>query len=238
MWMADESEKAGSTGGTIEMAGTIISDVRRNEPKSGSFFSRNEPEAWMFRIEDDRSGRPISVRFDGPVSGMVDQGDRVRIRGYMIKGILNARRITDEHGAVLAQAKCFVATTCFESMWAPEVEVLRRFRDRVLTRSGLGRHVIATYWRVGPILAGKLGGTPRIRFLVRHVVLGPLCWILTTYFDAVIGPVPRPDSSAGARRSQPGIGSQVSERGDREGTGGIVRRERVGQAHPRRRGNG
>jgi hypothetical protein len=183
MWMADESKDAKTSGGAIEMTGTIISNVQRNEPKSGGFFSGSAPEVWMFRIEDDRSGRPISVRFDGPVSGMVDQGDRVRIEGYMIKGILNARRISDEHGAVLAQAKCFVATTVYGSLWVPQVEMLRRFQGHYLEHHFLGRILVRLYWRHGPAIARKLEKRPFARHIVRLIVLDPVCIVLSVWMN-------------------------------------------------------
>jgi hypothetical protein len=132
----------------------------------------------MFRIEDERSGHPVSVRFDGPVSGMVDQGDRVTVQGYMMRGVLNARRITDEHGAVLAEARCFVATMVYGDMWAPQVEVLRQFRSRFLERYALGRVMVRIYWRYGPTIARMLEGRPVALGVLRRMVFGPLCAVL------------------------------------------------------------
>lgn len=52
-----------------------------------------------------------------------------------------------------SDGSCFVATACFGGAAHPDVAWLRQFRNRVLRRSLAGRIFIATYWRVGPILA-------------------------------------------------------------------------------------
>jgi hypothetical protein len=49
---------------------------------------------------------------------------------------------------------CFVATAAFGDYDHPQVAILRRFRDRVLSRSDLGRQVISFYYEHSPALAG------------------------------------------------------------------------------------
>jgi hypothetical protein len=108
---------------------------------------------WMFRVQDRTTGKVVPVRFEGPISAMLDQGDVVHVEGYMEGGVLNARKITDENGALLAKSRCFVATAVYGDVMAPEVEVFRRFREQVLNRSALGRLFVRVYWRYGPRLA-------------------------------------------------------------------------------------
>lgn len=43
-------------------------------------------------------------------------------------------------------SSCFIATAVYDSSHAPEVEVLRKFRDEVLKKSGLGRKVVDLYY--------------------------------------------------------------------------------------------
>ncbi|MBU0641085.1 MAG: hypothetical protein KKB50_19675 [Planctomycetes bacterium] len=175
--MPDESKTVGSVSGVQTVAGTIASKVEHIQPRSDGFFSGKQPDVWMFRIQDETSGRTVQCRFEGNVQGMIDQGDRVTAQGYISRGVLTVRRLTDENGAVLAQASCFVATVAFGDVLAPEVETLRRFRERVLCRTVAGRVMIAWYWRVGPRLAGFIEHRPRLRTAVRDGLLGPVCWI-------------------------------------------------------------
>lgn len=61
---------------------------------------------------------------------------------------------------------CFVATAAFGE-GAPELAVLRRFRDRVLARSAGGRAFIAWYYREGPALAAVVRRRPGLRRATR-----------------------------------------------------------------------
>jgi hypothetical protein len=67
---------------------------------------------------------------------------------------------------------CFIATACFGA-GAPETEVLRQFRDRVLRRSAIGRSLIVLYYRMSPSLLRRLPSKPWMgvmRFVLRRVV--------------------------------------------------------------------
>lgn len=56
-----------------------------------------------------------------------------------------------------AQSGCYVATAVYGSYDCPELWVLRRFRDRSLANSGLGRSAIRTYYAISPTLVHLLG---------------------------------------------------------------------------------
>lgn len=62
---------------------------------------------------------------------------------------------------------CFVATAAYGSALEPEVETLRRFRDRVLLGSLPGRVFTAFYYQASPALAAQLRGVDWARDLVR-----------------------------------------------------------------------
>ena len=68
---------------------------------------------------------------------------------------------------------CFLATAAYGSALEPEVELLRRFRDRVLLRSVPGRVLTALYYQASPPLAWQLGRAEWARAMVR-LALSPL----------------------------------------------------------------
>lgn len=53
---------------------------------------------------------------------------------------------------------CYVATSVYGDYDAPQVLVLRRWRDDALSRTGVGRAFISTYYAVSPHLVRAVGG--------------------------------------------------------------------------------
>jgi len=68
---------------------------------------------------------------------------------------------------------CFIATACYGSTHAPEVDVLRRFRDRVLLPRPAGRAFVAWYYRTSPPVAAYLTVHSFARWLVRTCFVAP-----------------------------------------------------------------
>jgi hypothetical protein len=71
---------------------------------------------------------------------------------------------------------CFIATAAYGSPYAPEVELLRSFRDDTLAPRVLGRVFVALYERCSPPLARWIAGHALLRKGVRSVVIRPLAW--------------------------------------------------------------
>jgi len=70
----------------------------------------------------------------------------------------------------LKVSKCYIATAVYGSYDAPEVRVLRCFRDEVLAKSMAGRAFIRSYYAVSPPVARRLEKAGRINRLVRRVL--------------------------------------------------------------------
>lgn len=65
--------------------------------------------------------------------------------------------------------RCFVATCLFgEEAW--QTIALRRYRDEVLLRTQLGRHLVAAYYEVSPRMCRILRGLPWMQPVVRKLV--------------------------------------------------------------------
>lgn len=62
---------------------------------------------------------------------------------------------------------CFIATAAYGTASAPEVRFLRMFRDRYLLTHGVGRVLVATYYKSSPPLAEFIRSRPTLRAMVR-----------------------------------------------------------------------
>jgi hypothetical protein len=66
---------------------------------------------------------------------------------------------------------CFIATAAWGSPLAAEVEVLRRFRDRMLLSSGFGTRIVGVYYRWSPPVAGLVAGNGFLRATARFLLV-------------------------------------------------------------------
>jgi parallel beta-helix repeat protein len=71
---------------------------------------------------------------------------------------------------------CFVATAAYGYYSAPEVQVLRDFRDQYLLTNKPGRAFVAWYYTYGPYAAHFITLHPELKPLVR-LALQPLIWV-------------------------------------------------------------
>ena len=65
---------------------------------------------------------------------------------------------------------CFIATAAYGSADAPEVEQLRRFRDKHLLTSPFGAAFVRAYYRVSPPIARLIARKPRLRTAIRKTL--------------------------------------------------------------------
>lgn len=91
---------------------------------------------------------------------------------------VTARQMKDEIETPAKKGMCFVATAAYGSPLAPEVVVLSRFRDEVLSGYRLGRGFVAVYYRVSPPLASLIARARFLRAATRRLLLAPLVRLL------------------------------------------------------------
>lgn len=75
-----------------------------------------------------------------------------------------------ELGVPTTRCRCFIATAAWGDEDAAEVAALRRFRDRVLRRSHMGRVLTRWYYRLSPPVAEWIACRPTARAFLRMII--------------------------------------------------------------------
>ena len=96
-------------------------------------------------------------------------------------------------GAHKGDRRCFVASAAIGSGCAPEVDLLRRFRDEALLCTGWGRAAVAVYYLVGPLLARLISASTVLRRCAEVLLVRPAarlagCWLATASSRFGLGP--------------------------------------------------
>jgi hypothetical protein len=85
--------------------------------------------------------------------------------------------VSDDGGS-----SCFIATAAFGTPLAPQIDVLRRFRDQRLLTNRPGRAFVGWYYENGPAAAAYMNAHPTLKPVVRfglYPVIG-LAWTVNT----------------------------------------------------------
>lgn len=158
------------------------------EDTSNRFFHSEPPES-IFDLDFDSLAYNSVTVSDTPVSqsadSMVDSGQRTFFGNnvlwrqtvhfsFVAPSSAELEAEFNREGSTPPSCPCFIATACYGSAFAPEVNALRRFRDRCLMTWFGGRAFVRGYYAVSPPIADWLRRHPRARRLVRERFVAPL----------------------------------------------------------------
>jgi hypothetical protein len=76
-----------------------------------------------------------------------------------------------EQNDVKGKEGCFVATACYGYYNAPEVLVLRAFRDNILMQNFAGRLFVKVYYFISPPLAKFISKSEKTKAFIRNYFL-------------------------------------------------------------------
>jgi hypothetical protein len=105
-----------------------------------------------------------------------DQSYSIAIRGYDACGQSSPITAIDVRTPIrkfVTVDACFIATAAYGGKEESHVVELRRFRDRVLMKSELGRDAVDVYYSISPPIADVIREHESLKFIVR-TMLGPV----------------------------------------------------------------
>jgi len=80
--------------------------------------------------------------------------------------------------AVIKSGACFIATSVYGSYFAPEVVILRNFRDNQLLPSPAGRAFVDKYYKISPPISNLLNKHKLLKRLILTFILKPIVCFL------------------------------------------------------------
>ena len=115
----------------------------------------------------------IAITQDGSVWVLAKHDERPsRVPGITQAVTILGRRDLDLKFVVAEAQKgnCYIATAVYGSYEAPEVRVLRGFRDRVLAANAIGRLAIRGYYATSPAVVRAVGHRSWFTAIVRPIL--------------------------------------------------------------------
>jgi len=135
-------------------------DVRRPGPHGAAARSAEDEEAIARAYR--RAEKDLATTFEEVKPRTVTAAEAVTsLDGEVEEG--------ESKGGLKSRA-CFIATAAYGDPDAPEVEALRRFRDRRLLTNLPGKAFVRLYYRVSPPFARLIARRPGLRTAVRKTL--------------------------------------------------------------------
>jgi hypothetical protein len=142
--------------------------VRAGEPITEANFDSSMPVS--VAVEPDDPGQQQTVTVTGLLP---DTHYYIGVRAFddcrnasplMVVDVNTSARKSGEVDA------CFVATAAYGTKMANQVEMLRHFRDSMLSGSVLGQLAVSAYYTFGPTVAGVVGESELLRSTARSAL--------------------------------------------------------------------
>lgn len=82
-----------------------------------------------------------------------------------------------------SERSCFIATAVYETPSSPEIQTLRKFRDKFLLQYFLGKVIMQVYYSISPRLAAFISKSAFAKRIVRGAIVEPMVKIARIYLQ-------------------------------------------------------
>ncbi|MBI4855123.1 MAG: hypothetical protein HY818_00030 [Acetobacterium woodii] len=172
-----------------------VIEITANTSDSGSDFLRN-PEDYIGKGNSTLEKNTFNSDDESILSvvkGAIDKNRIIIIIAYSNQSKLELysyikRQATDikkqatetsySNSSSSKKEGCFIATACYGDYHAPEVIILRKFRDEYLVNSNLGRIAVKIYYKVSPFIASFIKDKIYLCYSIKSLVLDNIVTII------------------------------------------------------------
>ncbi len=121
------------------------------------------------------------------IASGVDNPDGAASSGVASSGGAGEAPVAATGGGGGGGSGCFIATAAYGSPLAPQVQLLRDFRDRQLLPYPVGQALVRLYYRLSPPLADIIAGSDTLRAIVRVGLVPILAWTTLALWSPPLG---------------------------------------------------
>jgi len=84
--------------------------------------------------------------------------------------------LISKYGIMIPESNkaCFIATVCYGNNDAPDVLILRQFRDGILLKTIWGKALVEVYYFVSPFFASIIANSGFLKKIIRKGLLEPI----------------------------------------------------------------
>lgn len=160
------------------------------QPSTGPSRIDRDKNIMELSLEQIRSASfvvPVYIYYAGRVSqltwkGREDNSKIVREAINLFENHSPTREFSSIISVPIKHSDCFIATVVYGTNQAPEVHVLKDFRDKILQPMVLGRVFLWFYYLISPCLANFIKSRPKLKRLVGKFLVQPAVFSAVMYF--------------------------------------------------------
>jgi hypothetical protein len=151
--------------------------IEMSDVRSYDFQPKYDKEKFGKELLSYQSGDDVKIKAK-LVGGTIGNGGHPKFELELISisktgSTLESRR-NKSYKEYMKGSSCFIATACYGNHDAPEVLILREFRDDVLKKTYFGKLFVSLYYTVSPFFAAQIAKSDWLKKVVKGYFIEPI----------------------------------------------------------------